>query len=257
MSPSSTRVDLVRMGAAARLRLIPPEGKPPTLDPTVLDALDEALARVEADPPRLLVVESASAKYFCVGANLHALRETTEASIVPWVRCGHQVVNRLEDLPCPTVARVTGFALGGGLELALGCDLIFATPEARFGLPEATLGFIPGWGGCRRLAERIGTAPAKRWFFSAAVMDGVAARDAGLADFAGTEAEVDAELNRFGEAVEACSAPALAAFKRILGDEQREARVRNLEAEAAASPDCVRNPDTRRRLDAFFAAKRS
>jgi enoyl-CoA hydratase/carnithine racemase len=79
-----------------------------------------------------------------------------------WIAEGHRVFDRLARLPMPTIASISGVAFGGGLELALACDLRLASPEARFALPETRIGVVPGWGGTARLAALIGTGRAKQ-----------------------------------------------------------------------------------------------
>lgn len=123
-------------------------GKPTTLDLRVLDELDAHLSTIESHSDRLraVLVESAYPKYFIVGANINALKTLNADTIVPWVKKGHEVFNRLEALPLPVIAIVEGYALGGGLELAMACDMILAADTAKFGQPEANLGVVSGWG---------------------------------------------------------------------------------------------------------------
>jgi enoyl-CoA hydratase len=93
---------------------------------------------------------------------------------------GHEVLARLEQLPVPTLAAVNGFALGGGCELALACDLVYASERARFGLPEVGLGLIPGFGGTQRLPRRIGTMRALELILTGEPCDAARARELGL-----------------------------------------------------------------------------
>ena len=85
------------------------------------------------------------------------------------------------------MAVVEGYAMGGGLELAMACDLIFASETAQLAQSEAGLGFIPGWGGTRRLANRIGAAKAKYYYYSGKMIDATKAAEIGLIDFAGSQ----------------------------------------------------------------------
>ena len=250
---SHTTIDLRRTGETgetAELVLVPPDGKPPTLDYEMLDALEAALTELAADAPRAAVVRSAAAKYFCVGANLEVVRGLDAGSIGRWVERGHDVLLALEALPCPTIAQVAGWAVGGGLELALACDVIFADPTARLGLTEAKLGLIPGWGGCQRLAERVGPARARRMFFAAEVLDAHAALQIGLIDAVADDPAASAA--GYLEGVRACGPSAIAAYKRLQNQERADARRRNRAAEAEHSAACLADPDAQARLAAFF-----
>jgi enoyl-CoA hydratase len=93
---------------------------------------------------------------------------------------GHRVMLLLEQLSVPTIAAVNGFALGGGLELAMACDFIYASEKAKLGLPEVTLGVIPGFGGTQRLARLVGKARAKELLFTADRIDAAKAKELGL-----------------------------------------------------------------------------
>ena len=253
--PNRTTVAVDRDDAVAAIRLACPEGKPPTLDHAVLDGLGAAIEELAARPPRAVILRSDSPKYFCVGADLNALQEINAETIGRWVRHGHDVFNALEDLPCPVIARVEGYALGGGLELALAADLIYAADSARLGLTEAKMGFIPGWGGSRRLPQRVGAARAKQCFFAGRVLDAREAQSIGLVDHVADAARTDAAIIACVEEILPCSAGAIATFKRVLAEAHGEPRRRNAQAEADHSTACVRDPDTLRRLNDFFAAK--
>ncbi|MEM7806519.1 MAG: enoyl-CoA hydratase/isomerase family protein [Planctomycetota bacterium] len=252
----ATTIEVLRRGDIAEVSLVPPTGKPPTLDGSVLDALDEALSDVERTVPRLVVVRSAVDRYFCVGANIDALQTLDAETIGPWVRKGHDVLRRLERLPMPTIARVCGHAVGGGLELALACDLIFCDASARLGLTEASLGFVPGWGGTRRLPDRVGAATAKRLFFVADVLDGQAAKDVGLVDaLHESPTSLDASIAAYARRVCEMNAASLAAMKAILNDASEAAHEANRKAEAHHSAACVRDPDAAARLSAFLGKR--
>jgi enoyl-CoA hydratase/carnithine racemase len=256
MNAASTNLVLKRDDRIATLTLTPPDSKPPTLDPNVLAQLDQAIAEIESNLPGLVILQSASPKYFCVGANLNVLKETNEHTIVPWVQQGHRVLNRLEDLPCPVIAKVTGYALGGGLELALAADFILSGDQAKFGLTEANLGFIPGWGGSRRLAAKIGDAAAKRYFFTGQMLDATEAYRLRLVEFVGNHEQLENEMAAITKSILSCSQYAVRTFKKILNDEQRAARDRNAAVEADLSRGCLRDPNTIQRLQNFLNQKK-
>lgn len=252
----STQIELSKKGDIQYLRMVPSPGKPPVLEPNSLAALDQAIADIEAASPRLVVLESDSERFFCLGADIKVLQTTTIDSIGPWVLEGNRVLNRLEALPCPVIARVGGYAMGGGLEIAMACDFIFAETSAVFGQSEAKLGFIPGWGGTFRLAERIGATRAKRYFYTGDTIDATTAESIGLADYLGDSNAVTGEIERVAKAVAGNSAYALATFKKITNAQRRHALDHNAQTEAESSSGCVADPDTQARIEAFFNRKK-
>jgi enoyl-CoA hydratase len=229
-------------------------GKPPTVDYELLDSLEAHIKKIAArgDEINFLFLRSASPKYFVVGANLEVLRTVDKDTIIPWVERGHEVFNLLEECPVPTAAVVTGFALGGGLELAMACDYILAADTAKFGQPEAGLGFIPGWGGCCRLPERIGAARAKELFFTGRTIDAEEAFRLGLVNFTGTAEALEAYIAEMIAAVRNNSALSVRMIKKIVNTGITENRRLAVFAEAAASGVCLASGDTARRLREFF-----
>ena len=254
-----TEVELELREGIALVTLRPPEGKPPTLDHEVIARLDAVCADVEARAGTLaaVVVRSASARHFCAGANLEVMRTITAANVADWVHRGHRLMNRLEALPLPVVAIVEGYALGGGLELAMACDLVFASDTARLGQTEVKLGLVTGWGGCHRLARRVGLARAKELAFSARLVEAAEAARIGLVDWAGPAAELEARVREFTTAVAANSRTAVRETKAILAACAEGTLAESAGIEAAASERCLRTGDAGARLAQFFAARRS
>ena len=251
-----TRIKCRIEGEVAVIHLEPPEGKPPTLDGDVLEELESCIEEVRRQKSRIVWVRSASERFFCVGANINVLQHTDEKTIVPWVMQGHRVLNMLEDLPVPVVAVVEGYAMGGGLELAMACDLIFASDNAQLAHSEATLGFVPGWGGTRRFTARIGASKAKYYYYSGKTINAHKAVEIGLIDFVGSKAELENELNQFTASVIANNRNAICQFKTILNNQQRKARDENAAAEAFRSVSCLQDSDTLQRLHDFITKKR-
>jgi enoyl-CoA hydratase len=131
------------------------------LDAQVLGELEEAIARLAADHAlRGVIVTGAGPKAFVAGADIQELTRLDGPGGYRAARRGQDVFRALERLPVPTVAAVNGYALGGGLELALACTMRMAAEGARLGLPEVGLGLIPGYGGTQRLARLVGTGRA-------------------------------------------------------------------------------------------------
>lgn len=129
---------------------------------------------------RALILTGGGDKAFVAGADIAEMASIGAAQAREFSALGHRVMHQLESLPIPTIAAVNGFALGGGCELALACDLIYASEKAKLGLPEVTLGVIPGFGGTQRLARLVGKMRAKELLFTAERLDAARAREIGL-----------------------------------------------------------------------------
>jgi enoyl-CoA hydratase len=178
---TAPHIDLRIDGAIALLTLRRPD-KLNALTLATLEALDRACGELEQRREvRAVVVASTNAKAFCAGADIAEWGALPPADM--WrlsTRLGHRVLDRLARLPQPTIAAIEGLALGGGLELALACDIRVAGQLARFGMPETTVGAVPGWGGTIRLPVAVGTAQAKRLIFTGAMIDAAEAWRIGL-----------------------------------------------------------------------------
>ncbi len=141
--------------------------------------MEQALLSLGADT-RVLIVTGGGEKAFVAGADIAEMATIGSAKAREFSALGHRVMLLLEQLSIPTLAAVNGFALGGGLELAMACDFIYASEKAKLGLPEVTLGVIPGFGGTQRLARLVGKARAKELLFTADRIDAAKARELGL-----------------------------------------------------------------------------
>lgn len=148
----------------------------------VLTELDGAITQILAHADaRVLIITGGGEKAFVAGADIAEMANFTPMQGLALSTKGHQVFARLEALPIPTIAAVNGFALGGGLELALSCDLLYASEKAKLGLPEVTLAVIPGFGGTQRLTRLLGRARAKELVFTGDAIDAAKAKEIGLA----------------------------------------------------------------------------
>lgn len=259
-----TIIKLDRGATRWELTLTAPAQKPPTIDYEVLAGLDQALAEIErvtsqegSDAPRWVVVRSSAERCFCAGANINLLDTLSEETIGPWIAAGHATLNRLEDLTLPVVASVRGYALGGGLELALACDLIVCDHTAKLGLTESNLGFVPGWGGSGRLPRRVGNARAKQLFYTAEMVEAEKAYGLELVDAVVAPSEMDAWLDDFAGTLATKSPVGLRGFKAILNAQGRADREANLVAETAQSLMCISDPDTKSRIKEFLQKRKS
>ncbi|MGH3008910.1 MAG: enoyl-CoA hydratase-related protein [Gaiellaceae bacterium] len=120
---------------------------------------------------RAVVLTGAGEKAFVAGADIKYMGGLGADEAKGWGALGHEAARLLEEMPKPTIAAINGFALGGGCELALGCDLRFASSRARLGQPEIDLGIVPGWGGTQRLARVCGLGVAKDLILTGRMVD--------------------------------------------------------------------------------------
>jgi enoyl-CoA hydratase len=231
--------------------------KPATLDHHTLDELGAKLEEIESrmDDLRALVVQSNSERYFIVGANINALGTLDAETIIPWIRHGHAVFNQLESLPIPVIASVEGYALGGGLELALACDLILASRNSTFGQPEARLGVVACWGGSHRLPRRIGLARAKELFFTGVLIEAEEAFKIGLVDFAGDSSEILSYLESLFEGIRLCSPLAVSQMKDLVNNSPNVTIQQGGLEEARASSICFSSDDTKSRVAGYLDKK--
>ncbi len=151
------------------------------LNRELIEELGIVIDRVEADPDiKVLVLTGAGDKAFVAGADISELTEMDALQAKYFSEMGQKTFSRLESLSIPVIAAVNGFALGGGTEVALACDFIYASEKALFGLPEITLGLIPGFGGTQRLARLVGPNRAKELIYTGATVPAAQAEAYGI-----------------------------------------------------------------------------
>ena len=142
------------------------------LDVATLTELRDRLRELADDPAvRVVVLTGAGEKAFVAGADIKYMSGLDVDEAKAWGALGHEAGRLLETMPKPTIAAINGFALGGGCELALACDVRYASSSAKLGQPEVNLGIIPGWGGTQRLARVCGLGVAKELIFTGRVVD--------------------------------------------------------------------------------------
>jgi len=137
------------------------------LNSTVLEELDQVLDGVDLETVRCLIVTGAGQKSFVAGADIGEMSSLTKEEGEAFGRKGNDVFRRLENFPIPVIAAVNGFALGGGCELSMSCDIRICSENAVFGQPEVGLGITPGFGGTQRLARLVGAGMAKQMIYTA------------------------------------------------------------------------------------------
>jgi enoyl-CoA hydratase len=153
------------------------------LNGQVLNEMADALRQIgeiDFEGARALIITGSGDKAFVAGADIKEIANLTEDQAFAFAQKGQSIFHELNLLKIPVIAAVNGFALGGGLELALGCDFIFAADHAKFGLPEVSLGLIPGFGGTVRLARAVGIRKARELTFTGDLIGAHEALELGL-----------------------------------------------------------------------------
>ena len=149
----------------------------------VLTALFDALTTLKREGGiRVAIVTGAGEKAFVAGADIGEMRAMSVPEAKAMSDLGHSVGELMQSLPFVIIAAVNGFALGGGTELAMACDLVYASEKAKFGQPEVNLGVIPGFGGTQRLARRVGVGKARELVYTGDIIDAVEAHRIGLCE---------------------------------------------------------------------------
>jgi len=193
--------------------------------PQVLNALDDGTLRELLDfvgrlgdrhEARALILTGAGEKAFIAGADIAYMAKLDPRGARAFAELGHSVCDAFAALPVPVIAAVNGFALGGGTEIALACDLIYASKKAKFGQPEVKLGVIPGFGGTQRLARRVGLGRAKEIIFAGEMVTADEALRIGLVNAVTEPAELLPRARALAEAIAKRGPVAVADAKRAI-----------------------------------------
>jgi enoyl-CoA hydratase len=220
------------------------------IDASVLDGLDAAISALDPST-RAVVLTGAGEKAFVAGADIASMSGLTALEAENFAARGQRIVERLASLPVPVIAAVNGFALGGGCELAMACDLIFASTRARFGQPEVKLGVIPGFGGTQRLVRRVGMSNALDLCLTARIVDAAEAKAMGLVSRV-VEGDVVAEALKCGEEIALLGPVAVRLCKRAIHENADASLDSALAAERTLFGLCFATSDQKEGMKAFL-----
>ena len=220
------------------------------LDVETLTELRDRLRDFAADDAvRVVILTAAGEKAFVAGADIKYMRGLDVDEAKAWGALGHETGRLLETMAKPTIAAVNGFALGGGCELALACDIRYAASSAKLGQPEVNLGIIPGWGGTQRLARVCGLGIAKELIFTGRIVGAEEALRIGLVN-----AVHDPVLDKAHEtaALLASKSPiALRVMKELANRALGGDHAANLEAEGETFGELFSSDDAKEGMTAF------
>jgi enoyl-CoA hydratase len=245
----SVKVD--RDGPVAVVTLDRPEAMN-ALDVPTLELLRDSLVELGSESEvRVIVLTGAGDRAFAAGADIKYMSGLDVDEAKGWGDLGHTVGQLLETSSKPTIAAVNGFALGGGCELALACDLRYAASTAKLGQPEINLGIIPGWGGTQRLARVCGLGVAKDLILTGRIVDADEALRLGLVTAVYEPGELMANVLETAKLIASKSPVALAAAKRALNHALQGDHVDNLGREADEFGRLFSSEDAKEGLTAF------
>lgn len=232
--------------------------------PEVLNALDtqtleELLILIEllvkGQQTKALILTGQGEKAFIAGADIKAMQSMSQHQLLDFLNLGQKVSNAFENAPFVTLAAVNGYALGGGFEMALACDFIFASSMAKFGLPEVTLGIIPGFGGTQRLARAIGTRRAKDMIMNAKIINVEEAHSLGIVNQICDSDTLLAESKTAVGRVAQYSTLAIRQVKRAIQCGSSLSFEDGLELEKNMCAVCFETPERKQAMEEFINKK--
>ncbi|RWM30676.1 enoyl-CoA hydratase/isomerase family protein [Mesorhizobium sp.] len=225
------------------------------LDIPMLRALEAALDEAELAGGVRVVLIRGEGKGFCAGGDVEAWAQLSAADFqVQWVRYGHRVFDRLARLRQPTIAVLSGHALGGGLELAAACDFRVAETQVKLGFPETSIGVVPGWSGTQRAVRRFGTQAVKRMALGGEIFLAADALALGIVDRVVETGKAFEDAKAWGEKIAERGPLAIEAAKLMIGIAEGEENA--AAAEALASGFIALTADLKAGVGAFKAKQK-
>lgn len=234
--------------------------------PTVLNALNETVLKelthflhdAEATRDlRALILTGSGERSFIAGADIAGMQKLTPVQALRFARLGQDLTTALEEQPFITIARVNGFALGGGCEVAMACDIVVAADSALFGQPETDLGLIPGFGGTQRLAKRVGLPLAMEMLVAGRKISGTEAFQLGLASTVVPLADLDAAVAKVVKGILKGAPHAIAETKKLARSSLEHPLASGLSAEASAFATCFAGEEPKEGIQAFLEKRKA
>ncbi len=223
------------------------------LNADVLKELHAAFTDLSHNPEvRSIIITGAGDKAFVAGADIAAMSKMSVSEAAAFAETGHQTMNAIANCPKPVIAAVNGFCLGGGMELALSCDFIYASDKAKMGLPEVGLGLYPGFGGTQRLSRVVGLAKTKELVFSARMISAQQAADWGIINKLCTPETLLEEAGKCAAEINSKGPVAVSLAKKVISNGADESLDVGLELEKGSFAQCFDTDDLKEGLAAFM-----
>ena len=226
------------------------------LNSQVLDELNATLDSVDLETVRCLILTGAGEKSFVAGADIGEMSTLTKAEGEAFGKKGNDVFRKLETFPIPVIAAVNGFALGGGCEIAMSCDIRICSDNAMFGQPEVGLGITPGFGGTQRLARLISPGMAKELIYSAKNIKADKALELGLVNAVYPQEELLPAAEKLAAKIAAQAPIAVRACKKAINDGLQVGMDEAIVIEEKLFGSCFKTHDQIEGMDAFLTKRK-
>lgn len=226
------------------------------LNSAVLGELDEVLDNVDLQTIRALILTGAGEKSFVAGADIAEMSSLTKAEGEAFGKKGNDVFRKLEKFPIPVIAAVNGFALGGGCEIAMSCDIRICSENAMFGQPETGLGITPGFGGTQRLARLIGAGMAKEMIYAARNISAEDAYRIGLVNKVCPQEELMPAARKLAENIARNAPIAVRNSKKAIDEGLQTDIDQAIVIEEKMFGDCFETADQKEGMSAFLERRK-
>lgn len=226
------------------------------LNSQVLDELDKTLDGVNLDEVRCLILTGAGSKSFGAGADIGEMSTLTKAEGEAFGKKGNDVFRKLETFPIPVIAAVNGFALGGGCEISMSCDIRICSDNAVFGQPEVGLGITPGFGGTQRLARLVGPGMAKQMIYTARNIKADEALRIGLVNAVYTQEELMGAAEKMAAGIAKNAPIAVRNCKKAINDGLDADMDEAIVIEEKLFGDCFESYDQKEGMAAFLEKRK-
>lgn len=226
------------------------------LNPQVLSELKAAFESVDQNSVRCVVLTGAGEKSFVAGADIGSMSTMTKAEGEAFGKLGNDIFLMIENFPLPVIAAVNGFALGGGCELAMSCDIRLCSDNAMFGQPEVGLGITPGFGGTQRLARLVGMGMAKQLLYTARNIDATEALRIGLVNAVHPQAELMDAAKKMAATIAKNAPIAVRACKKAVNEGMQVSIDKAVVIEEKLFGDCFETHDQVEGMACFLSREK-
>ena len=206
---------------------------------------------------RAVIIKGAGDKAFVAGADIGEMKDMSPKEAKEFSKKGQEVFMEVENFPVPTIALINGYALGGGCELAISCDMRIAADNARLGTPEITLGVIPGFGGTKRLTKVVGDAFAKELMFTGRMMKADEALERGLVNRVVSPEELESEGENLASEIADKSGVVMSILKEVSTKQSELTAEQGMIIESSAFSVCFSTEDQTEGMNAFLSKRKA